>query len=113
MSASIDVTRLFPDVKRDKWLTAERHVSDQTLAHFQTQLLQIVDVITAHGLGVKNARLVRPAFPLGYRPRTLDEIYAGGIIRDQRIKRVHDQVEDFVKIQRPADRLGDVEEHAQ
>src|SRR5207248_11681961 len=38
---------------------------------------------------------------------------AGRVVRDQRIKRVHDEVKQFVGVQRSANRLGNVEQHAE
>jgi len=43
----------------------------------------------------------------------LDQVNTGRIVGQQRAERVHHQVEDFIKIERTADLLRDVEQHAQ
>ena len=62
---------------------------------------------------MKDAALVGRAFPFGQWARTFHEINTGRVVRDQRIKRVHDEVEHFVGVQRSANRLGNVEQHAE
>src|ERR1051326_4757986 len=88
-------------------------MTDEAFAHLQAQLLQISNVITADRFSVKDATLVRRAFQSRNRARTFHQVDAGGIVWNQRIERVHDEIQHFISVQRPADCLGDVEQHAQ
>ena len=77
------------------------------------QLLQVIDLVPAHGLGLKHAGLVGPAFPFGDRSCAPHQIDTGRVVRDERVQRIHDEIQHLVQVERPADRLGDVEKHAQ
>src|SRR6185436_16662605 len=110
--ARVYITRLLAHVRRGERLAAYRHVTDQALAHFQVQLLHIGDVITTHGLGMKNAGVFFAHLPIR-RPDVFDQIDSRRVIGNQRVQRVHHEIHDFLEIERAADCLRDVEQHPQ
>ena len=62
---------------------------------------------------MKKARFVRTALQFRHGTRAFHQIDPGGIVGNQRIERIHHQIEHFVKVQRTTDRLCDVEQQAQ
>src|SRR5574341_594131 len=111
--ARVDVARLFAHIGRDKRLATHRHMSDQALTHFEVELLHVGNVVAAHGFGVKDTGLIRTSFPFREGTRALHEIYASRVVWNNRIKSIHDEVQNLLQIEGPANLIGDVEQHAQ
>ena len=109
----VDVSPIAANVVGNVRLAGNGHVTDQAFAHLQVQFLQIVDVIAAHRLRMKNAGLIELAFPFGQRRGTLHQVDSRGVIGNQRVERVHHEVQHFVQVEGTTDRLRDVEQHAQ
>ena len=76
----IDVTTVLTYVMRHVRLASHGHVTNQAFAHLQMKFLQVVDVITAHGLRMKDAGFIRLSVPLSQRLRTLDQINARCVV---------------------------------
>src|SRR5882762_8031419 len=74
------------------------------------QVCQLIDVITTHSLCLKHTGL----FAVGdFYLITLNHENAGGIVWNQRIQRVHHEIQYFLKVKRLADFPCDIEQHAQ
>src|SRR5437764_105476 len=57
---------------------------------------------------MKDAGFIQLPVRFEERLRTLNQIDSCGIVRNQRVERVHHQIQHLIKIQRAADGLGDV-----
>ena len=95
-----------------KEIVAQKLKQMNGLDHFE-QLLQIINLIATHRLGMKHAGFVRPVFQLDQRTLALDQVNARRIVRNQGIERVHHQIQYLVEVEGSADGLGDVQQHAQ
>ena len=76
------------------------------LTHPQARLYQFeTDVVTANDLRFEYVRIAI----LGM----FDQVYAGGVIREQRTKCIHHQIQHLVQVERPAYFLRDIQQQAQ
>jgi hypothetical protein len=108
--AGVDVARVAAHVGRDDGLARLRDVADEPLPRLQAQLHHLLDVVAAHGLGVEDER-ARPA--LAHVRVAADEVDARRVVGEQRVERVHHEHEDFLKVERAADLLRDVQQQTQ
>src|ERR1700752_514403 len=95
---------------RNNRRAAQRHTTDETLGKFKVQIRKFIDVVATHRFILEGAWFF--TFGNEFRVDTLQHKNAGSIVRNQRIKRIHYQVEYFLEVQRTADLFPDVEQHA-
>src|SRR6266436_5342489 len=84
---------------------------NKALTQLQVQSTQFVEIVASNGFRLKFAWL----FAL-CNPSLVNAVQyknACCVVRDKRIQRVHYQVEDFLQVQRAANRSGNVQQHAQ
>ena len=78
-------------------MTAYGYIADEAFAEFQMQIGKFIDIVAPHRLGFESARFF--TFGNELRINTLNHKDARGIVRDQRIERVHHQVQHFLEVQ--------------